>query len=519
MGTHVESATIVDREAARRAVRLAAFCVLGVVAAGLLAIPRASMRDYVGFSLFFEQFVHIEPVPLLIVAVFAGLVLACVRRGSVGDPTLPQPRYRPWIFALGGALVVVVVWLGIVLVFHRFLLADDEYSAWFQALIFAHGRTSATVGPEWCRWIAALTPTSISAGPDCSWRLSYLPLHSLYNAAFIALGLGRLGGPVAAGLSVWLVASIARKLWPEKPMRAYLAALFMATSAQLLFMSMTMFSMSTHLLLSLVWLWLYVHDRRWSNVVLPWVGVAALGVHSPFPHALLIPPFVLRYLRQRRWSLFLYVAAVYGIGLSYWYGYLTHVPAGSSVTFASPSATASIAKGLFHLPSAVQGLTTALHLALIPSWNAPIVVLLMVVAMLSWKRLDTFSRDASLSIALVILARTLMPTPQGEGWGYRFIYDTLGLVALLAAIGVERLAVATSARTALRLVAASAVASIVVQLPLRARDVSRVVAPYRIGYEWMSTLPYDAVIYPADLVSWDDSSCATIPSFAAAPNY
>ncbi|MDB4876524.1 MAG: hypothetical protein JWM41_2970 [Gemmatimonadetes bacterium] len=491
-----------DREAARRAVRLAAVCVLGVVAAGLIAIPRISMRDYIGFSLFFEQFVRIEPAPLCLVAGFAVVVLLCTRQLGSVDVELSQPRYRPWVIALGSLLVAAVVWGGITLVFHRFLLADDEYSAWFQAVIYSRGHASAVVAPEWCRWIAALTPTSISATPGCTWRLSYLPIHSLYNAGFIALGLDRLGGPVAAGLSVWLVASIARKVWPSRPLRAYLAALFTATSTQVLFMSMTMFSMSTHLLFSLAWLWLYVDERKWSNALLPWVGVAALGVHSPFPHALLIPPFLLRYLRNRRYAFLGYVAAVYAGGLSYWYGYLARVSNESAPAFASPGATAAVAKGLFHLPTAVQSLTTGLHLALVPSWNAPLVILLMIVAMLSWDRLDTFSRDASLSVVLIIVARMLMPTPQGEGWGYRFIYDALGIIALLAAVGVERLATATGARTATRLIVASLAISLFVQLPLRARNVAQVISPYRNGLEWMSTLPYDVVIYPADLVNW-----------------
>ena len=48
------------------------------------------------------------------------------------------------------------------------------------------------------------------------------------------------------------------------------------------------------------------------------VGVIALGVHSPIPHALFIPPFLLRYLRNKRFALLAYVGAVYAFGLLYW---------------------------------------------------------------------------------------------------------------------------------------------------------------------------------------------------------
>src|SRR6185312_2901037 len=101
-----------------------------------------------------------------------------------------------------------------------------------QALSFSRGQRSPLVPPSWCPWIGSLTPSSIYSDTTCRWRLSYLPLHSLLQAPFIALGVDRLGVPLTAGVSVWLVASIARKLWPARPIRAYLAALALATSTQ-----------------------------------------------------------------------------------------------------------------------------------------------------------------------------------------------------------------------------------------------------------------------------------------------
>ncbi len=358
-----------DVPSARAAIRLACFGTLGIIGAGLLAIPVVDNVQYTMYSLFFEQYVKIEAPALLLVAAFAAVVLLTLRTAA-GDSDIPrdvpQWEFKQWRIALLALALLVVVYAGIRLVFHGYLLADDEYSAWFQAQIFARGRAFATVPAAWCPYINALTPTSIVAGADCTWRLGFLPLHSLINAPFIAAGVGRLGGPVIAALSLCLVASIARKVWPDRPARAYLAALFFATSTQVMFMSMTFFSMPTHLLVSLVWLWLYVDNRRTSLLLLPWVGVIALGVHSPFPHGLFAAVFILRYLRDKRFAVFGYVAAVYLLGLSYWYGYMQGLSSPGSSTFASPSATAGVAAHLFSIPAAEVRLTSAMDLALIP---------------------------------------------------------------------------------------------------------------------------------------------------------
>jgi hypothetical protein len=278
--------------------------------------------------------------------------------------------------------------------------------------------------------------------------------------------------------------------------------LTLATSTQVLIMSMTMYSMPTHLLFTLCWLWLYVDDRRWANIMLPWVGVLAIGVHSPFPHLLFIPPFLFRYLRNRRFAFLAYLGVVYAAGLMYWYGFLQHIAQGTATTVATVGQTASVATSVFRLPGALHAFTTALHLALVPSWNAPVAIVLVLAAMLAWPKLDTFSRDAALSIIVIVVARAFMLTPQGEGWGYRFIYDGLADIALLSAIGAEVLARAIGRRRAMSFVVASFVAAVAVQLPLRAWGVNSIITPFRLGYEWMSSLPYDAVVYPSMNVQW-----------------
>ncbi|HTR76942.1 MAG TPA: hypothetical protein VMH39_02490, partial [Gemmatimonadaceae bacterium] len=403
--------------------------------------------------------------------------------------------------ALSAFLVAAV---GTSLVFHRFFLADDEFAAWFQAVIFAHGSRSATVAPEWCRWIGALAPTSIAVDPGaCTWRLSFLPIHSVVRAAFIRLDIDQLGGPATAAASIGLVVLVARKAWPDQPARAWIAAAVLGASTQVLFTSMTMFAMPTHLLFSLIWLWLYLEDRAWSIAVLPWVGFLALGVHSPTPHALFVPPFLLRYVWNRRFRVAGYMAAVYAIAVLYWARQLGAPATPALATLATPAATVAMARSIFAVPNALEGVIAVMHLALIFTWNTPLAPICVLAAMLAWKRLDTFGRDLALSLILVIVVRSLHGlNSQGEGWGYRRLYAALGNFALLAACGTDVFVAAIGGRRTAWLWVSSLATSVLIQLPMRAVQVERVVRPYDLAERWMEQLPTRIVILPAESIRW-----------------
>lgn len=507
-----------DADATRRAIRLAAFVVLAIVVAGLAAIPLANAPNYRVYSLFYEQFATTEAIPLLLAGTMAISLVVVSRRATTPTSALPN-AFAParWMYGALAALVFVIVATGVRWVFHGYAFVDDEYSALFQATMFAHGKSSVSVPQPWCSMIGPITPSSI-AGIGCVWTLSFLPLHSLFRAPFVALGVDGIAGALTAAVSLLLVASIARKLWPDRPRRAWLAALFFASSTQVLFMSMTFFSMPTHLLFSLVWLWLYVDDRPWSLALLPWVGFAAMGVHSPFPHGYFALVFLFRYVRQRRWVVCLYVGAVYVFALLFWLGYLNRGVTQSAPALATVGATAGVAKSLFALPSPEIQLATVLHLSLLVTWSTPIVPLLVSVAAIRWKQLDAFTRDAVLGIIFILLARTFLShTPQGAGWGYRFIHDAMGTIALVAAVGADELAAIIGARTFDRALAVSFAATVLFQLPWRAENVHRFVDPYRRISEWMSTRKADVVVIPTETINWGRQLVRNDPFLRARP--
>src|ERR1043166_903302 len=78
MATREKSLSSLDET--RRAVRLAAFCVLGLVLAGFVCIWIIRQQMLWANGMFYAQFISIEPPALVILASFALAVLWMLRR-------------------------------------------------------------------------------------------------------------------------------------------------------------------------------------------------------------------------------------------------------------------------------------------------------------------------------------------------------------------------------------------------------------------------------------------------------
>src|SRR5688572_33310947 len=84
----------------------------------------------------------------------------------------------------------------------------------------------------------------------------------------------------------------------------------------------TGYSMPAHLALNLLWVWLYQRGdaRSWGVALV--VGVLALGLHNPIPHALFVGPFLIRLVRERRWERLVPALVVYAAGSALWLAWL-----------------------------------------------------------------------------------------------------------------------------------------------------------------------------------------------------
>lgn len=512
----------------RRDVVLACVATLVLLAAGIFANAVAVKRALKFGSLFFEQFNAMEMPAIALIAAFTLGILAILiwnRRQGERLEILPadERRIAPPGWALPALLTVVgaVIVAGFFVAFHRYYIADDEYSAWFQARIFARGATSVRVPPQWCEFARAITPTTIASPRPCTWQLAFLPGHSLVRAAFLALRADWLAGAVVAAISLLLVFSIARKLWPSRPERAWLSVAILAASTQLLFMSMTMFSMSTHLLFALIWLWLYVDDRHWSIALLPVASFCELGAHSSAPHLCWVAPFILRYALQRRWLEFSYTALGLVIAILLWtrYGTLAANPAAAAATVSVVSSASTAAQGYLSVLAKLQWdpFVTAMNLALVATWNSPIVIVALILGMLAWAKQDGFVRTCIVSLVLTVALRAITWSLQGEGFGYRFIYDNLGEIALICVGGIEVLGSAIGMIATKRLLLVSAAATVLIQLPMRFLQVDALATPWARTYAWLTSQPAKVVVFNPGDVMWGRQLLRNDPFFEQGP--
>jgi hypothetical protein len=487
---------------ARGSVRFAAVLTLLLCVAGVAGIWVVGRMQLWRRSMFFEHFAANEGFGIAVLAVGAGVLWAIADRAPRDD----TPPF--WVSNIGRSPLVLALWafiavrVGAAVIFHDYALVDDEYSGLFQATIYSKGLGSALVPQPWCEWIRPLTPLSIAAD-GCRWQLTYFPVNALIRGGFMALHLSAWAHPVMAALSVWLVMDACRRMWPDQPERAVLAGLFLATSTQFLFTAMSAFSMPAHLLASAAWLWLYARPERWALIALPWLGVVALGVHSPYPHVLFVAPLVLRYLAQRRFTAFAYVALVYVAGSIAWVMWLngrTH-SAAANAAVASAQAIGGTANGTLYHPAG-EPVLGALSMVVLGTWNVPIALVCVLAALLLWKRLDSTTRWIAASLVFTLLARAVFFNTYGVGWGHRYAHAALPNFVMVAAAGAGLIAQAIGRARTYRLVAAALIVAVAVQLPVRAVQTARIIRPYERASNYLATLPADVAVIQFESLQW-----------------
>jgi hypothetical protein len=449
-------------------------------------------------NVFFRLYAFHEPLPLLLLVAWtigAAVVMARRAPGPDGHAWLERLR-APSARAVGvvAALLFIVALVTWYRVHHAVLLTMDEFTTDFQARIIARGELRATLPAEWQPYVDALAPVFTAyQGLDGGWLSQYLPGYALMRTPFVLTGLEMLLNPLLAALSVVLLAAIARRLWPDEGLRPWMALAFLVTSSEVLMTSGTAYSMPAHLALNLLWLWLYQRGdvRSWGFALA--VGVLALGLHNPMPHALFVAPFLLRLVRERRWRRVAAAVAVYGAGGLMWIAWLR---------MANPFARSG-GPGLFSMfaiPNAIAFWLQAVNLSLLFTWHAPLFGVLAIAGVARARRWAPVMTDVALGVALTLAFYLFFPLTQGHGWGYRYAYQVLGSLALLAAAGAPSLVAAVGARRAQGLLAASFATALLVQVPLRFLQGERFVRPYAAAYRYVVSRPADVVIVHGDSI-------------------
>lgn len=373
-------------------------------------------------------------------------------------------RFTSWQLATVALLVLAFCYIGHQWILSGYDLSRDEQMARFDAWIFAQGRLAWPLPAAWQTQAAALNlEFMLPVERPVAWVSGYLPMNALLHA-----GLGALTGPLLTALCLPLLWAVVRRIWPQDREAAIVAVLMLVGSGQFLLAGMTAYAMTAHLFFNLLWLWLFLNDRRWSDGSALIVGFVATGLHQPLFHPMFVAPLLLLTVVERRWGragLFAIGYAAIGLFWLAWPGYIHGLVTGPvSVSAGSGIDYASRLRDTLSFSIATPTMMAA-NLLRFAVWQNLLLLPLLVVGVRVVRR-DRLAAALLAGLILPIMVMTIILPYQGLGFGYRYLHGVLGNAVLLAVFGWRALA-ASHAR--LRpMVLKSTAASLLVVLPVQA---------------------------------------------------
>lgn len=441
------------------------------------------------------------------ILLFGAAILVFLALGSGAMPAVRLPRPALSVLILAFA-VLLLTGAGTWLVFGDYPLTRDEILADFDAAFIAQGRLIAPVPAEWRPFAPAIMHQFMLPIPaEMGWLSSYLP----GNAALRAFGALTFGmewtNPILAAISILAVYRIGRRLWPDSPGAALVAALLMASSAQFLAMAMTPYAMSAHLAFNLLWLWSFLRGDRRGNLAALLCGFIATGLHQLVFHPLFAAPFIVHlWLAGERRRALTYVAAYAAIGL-FWASYWQIVLVGADLSSGQGSAN-----GIDYLIGRTVDLLWTMELAAFPTMTFNLLrfaawqnIVLVPLALLAWpalRRGEGISRPLMAGVLLTLVAMLVLMPLQGLGWGYRYVHGLIGNLCLLAGYGW--ISTAGEARRRDFVLVAGTALTVLVMLPMQLKLAHDFAAPRIRIHELIARAPAEIVLVAPAETLFDD---------------
>jgi len=356
------------------------------------------------------------------------------------------PARRLEFFASPRALCLVAMglvtacWLGHHFVYLGYNLSRDEQMADFDAYIFAHGKFFWPLPRFWQAHAQALNQLfMVAIGDHEAWASAYLPVNAAMRAVMSLLGAASLTSPVMTALGAASLWRVAGRLWPDCPSARGVALILYAGSAQVIVNGMTAYAMSGHLALNLVWLDLFLLNRRRSHLGALVIGFLATGLHQPLFHPLFVLPFLELIASQKRWrTLALYLVGYLFIG-AFWFAWPKWISAHgighiAPLDPATPDYFRRFVLNVHPINLEAVWLTT-LNILRFFTWQHLLLLPLLAIGIrATWNR-DPFARAVAKSLLLPLAVLLIILPYQGHGWGYRYMHGVIGNGCLLACYG------------------------------------------------------------------------------------
>jgi hypothetical protein len=488
--------------------------ILGALAILVAVLPFIGGGERLTGTLAFRQDVYVAPLLLVI--------LLLVRRWAAKPAKAGPWPSRPTLWVAGSiALIVLVGWAGHYLVFDGYDLSRDEQMANFDMAIFRHGQLFAPIPAAWRPIADALNLTFIlPIGAREFWVSAYLPIHSAWRAALSFVADPALASPLMAALGGFCIWRISRLLWPASAVTQLVCVLLYAGSSQVLVTAMTAYSMSMHLALNMLWLWLFLLDRRPTHAAAMIVGWFATGIHQPVFHALFVLPFLVLLMGQKRWKLLAAYCLAYALIGAFWLYWPIWISSHGTAAAVSINGTGGI--------DFVKRLSTVLasssynavwimaaNLLRFVCWQHPLLVPLAILGIWANVRQQPLCRALAISFVLPILLTGVLLPWQGYGWGYRYVHPVLGCLILLGGYGWQTL---EAQRVDLRqiMVRTSAFAIFII-FPIYAATAHRIASPIMQLHREFASADVDVLVVDTAAVPYADDFVINLPDLSNRP--
>ena len=494
-----------DGRSVRRAMRATALGFLVALVAKILVWPPEDPEEiWITWYLFRQQ-----DAPMLVLGALLLFMLPFAPKIRLPGFTSPGARFR--LVVLVAAAVFACGAIGRIYLFEGFDFSRDEFMAVFDAKIFASGRLFASLPLEWRPFADSLQPQYMAPLKGGEWVASfYLPLNAMSRALFGVFASPVIMNPLLAAGSVLLVHSLARDLWPSRPDAALVAVLLLATSSQVLFMSMTSYAMTGHLFLNLLWLRYFLKGRVLGHGGALIMGFMACGLHQFVFHPLFAAPFIARLWRPGDRRLCIFYGLAYGGMILFWVSYLRVALLWEGVE--PPVADGAVDGGasqliiliLAYLGRFETAATMPLFLNLLRliAWQNLLLVPLCALAWRAIREDQGVASQLAAGIALTLLAMFVLSPFQGHGWGYRYLHGLLGSFCLLAGYGWIRATPSgdqdSKASSPLRAFAGASLFAVLIAGPLHAYQARVLIAPSIAADRAIASADVDIVLVDDD---------------------
>lgn len=375
--------------------------------------------------------------------------------------------------------LIAITYAGHYLVMAGYNLIRDEQMTLFDAAIYAEGKLAWPIPPEWRSEAGALNLTfMLPVDQPVAWVSGYLPGNAALHALVSLVADPALTGPLLSALALAMMWSCSRKLWPDDPEVASVCTVLLLVSGQFLFSGMSPWAMQAHLACNLVFLRLFLADRRGADLAAIALGWLATGLHQPLFHPLFVGPLLLVLLHQRRFARFAMFAIGYGaIGLFWlsWPKWTIGLVAGPGSVIAA-SGVDFFSRLSLALASNESNLgMMAANLLRFVAWQH-VLLLPMLAYALGVLRHNRMALALLAGPAATILIIALILPWQGYGFGYRYLHGQLAGIVLLAGFGWQKMREQLpGANTKLALATA---ASLALVIPFQALLINRIYAAY-----------------------------------------